>query len=39
MSSAGALYQKSKFFRILKLDYVKNTTEPPNFVLILSLAT
>ena len=39
MFSIGVLYQKSKMFLILKLNYVKNTKDPMNFVLILSLAT
>ena len=39
MFSIGVLYQKSEMFLILKLNYVKNTKDPLNFVLILSLAT
>ena len=39
MFSIGVLYQKSKMYLILKLNYVKNTKDPLNFVLILSLAT
>ena len=39
MFSIGALQEMSKSFIILKLDYVKNTSEPLNFVLIQSLET
>ena len=32
MFSIGVLYQKSKMFLTLRLNYVKNTKDPLNFV-------